>query len=115
MILDRIAIEDNGGNFAFAKSSPIAVNLTSFRLQDSGENGWKKSAKNRVRAGKRERVRRGTYQFLVYPLIGLFLTVYFNTYVIHLASRALNKKTSRADQPRVVRILDNLLSPRFPK
>ena len=54
------------------------------------------------------------YQFLVYPLIGLFLTVYFNTYVIHLASPALNKKTSRADQPRVVRILDNLLSPRFP-
>ena len=54
MILDRIAIEDNGGNFAFAKSSPIAVNLTSFRLQDSGENGSKKSAKNPVRAGKRE-------------------------------------------------------------
>ena len=54
MILDRIAIEDNGGNFAFAKSSPIAANLTSFRLQDSGENGWKKGAKNRVRAGKRE-------------------------------------------------------------
>ena len=49
------------------------------------------------------------YQLLVYPLIGLFLTVYFNTYVIHLASRALNKKTSRADQPRVVRILDNCL------
>ena len=54
MILDRIAIEDNGGNFAFAKSSPIAVNLTSFRLQDSGENGWKKGEKNGVRAGKRE-------------------------------------------------------------
>ena len=49
------------------------------------------------------------YQFLVYPLIGLFLTAYFNTYVIHLASPALNKKTSRADQPRVVRILDNCL------
>ena len=46
---------------------------------------------------------------LVYPLTGLFLTVYFNTYVIHLASPALNKKTSRADQPRVVRILDNCL------
>ena len=25
--LDLIAIEDNGGNFTFAKSSPIAVNL----------------------------------------------------------------------------------------
>ena len=26
-IFDRTAIEDNGGNFAFVKSSPIAVNL----------------------------------------------------------------------------------------
>ena len=48
------------------------------------------------------------YQLLVYPLIGLFLTVYFNTYVIHLASPALNKKTSRADQPRVVRFQNTI-------
>ena len=54
MILDRIAIEDNGGNFVFAKSSPIAVNLTSSRLQGSEENGSEKSAKNRVRARERE-------------------------------------------------------------
>ena len=65
MILDRIAIEDNGGNFAFAKSSPIAANLTSFRLQDSGENGWKKGAKNRVRAGKRESEERPERHVLV--------------------------------------------------
>ena len=52
MILDRIAIEDNGGNFAFAKSSPIAVNLTSFRLQDSGENGWKKVRKTASELGR---------------------------------------------------------------
>ena len=94
------------------------VNLTSFRLQGSGENWSKNSAKNCVRAGERKwgeerkhcfKYLIPVYQFLVYPLIGLFLTVYFNTYVIHLASRALNEKTSRADQPRVVRILDNCL------
>ena len=65
------------------------------RLQDSGENGSKKSAKNGVRTGEREcggackhcfKYLIPIHQLLVYPLIGLFLTVYFNTYVIYLAS-----------------------------
>ena len=78
------------------------------RLQDSGEKGSKKSAKNRVRTGEREcggackhcfKYLIPIYQLLVYPLIGLFLTVYFNTYVIYLASRALNKHREQISRP----------------
>ena len=70
------------------------------RLQDSGENGSKKSAKNSGRTEEREwggackhcfKYLIPVYQLLIYPLIGLFLTVYFNTSIIHLASLALNK------------------------
>ena len=76
------------------------MTIASSRLQDSGENGSKKSAINSVRTEEREvggackhcfKYLIPVYQLLVYPLIGLFLTVYFNTSIIHLASLALNK------------------------
>ena len=69
-------------------------------LQDSGENRSKKSAKSSARTEERERGGAcehcfkyliPVYQLLVYPLIGLFLTVHFNTSIIHWASLALNK------------------------
>ena len=77
------------------------------RLQDSGENGSKKKCQT-ARTGEREcggackhcfKYLIPMYQLLVYPLIGLFLTVYFNTYVIYLASRALNKHREQISRP----------------
>ena len=94
----HISAED--GLFCPLQIRHLDLDLACSRLPDSGENGSKKSAKNRVRTGEREcggackhcfKYLIPIYQLLVYPLIGLFLTVYFNTYVIHLVSLTLNK------------------------
>ena len=85
------------------------MTIASSRLQDSGENGSKKSAINSVRTEEREvggackhcfKYLIPVYQLLVYPLIGLFLTVYFNTSIIHLASLALNKHREQISRAR---------------